>query len=584
MAALNHVLACSDQETTDWNFAASTLNPFHEGNCTSSMINDDRFIVQTLEKWRFGADSTGDILEPANRSDLVHGVLSDFGSPVDLVTADGSVDCQGDPARQESLVAPLHLTEVACALVLLRPGGALLLKMFTLFELSSRSLLYLLALTFERVSAFKPATSKEGNSEVYLVCLGYIRDNLDDHQRATLMKKCSVQGSASLFSTRDIPSEFTDEVFKCASLFKELQCAVIERNLKSFRGRQVAAEGEEEVAVQDVRKAVAEQYLTRFKIRPIPREAFVAGRTMQSLQQCLHLDERVERGTFEDRMLESRTLSTIKKDLLDTRLKKDYFGPVEWLRRPFSTTTGGANLQIVKEKPIWRIRSSKFCPAKILHLCSQSWKLTDERSSEERGTSVKRRRQEENSSAWCELQSKLYSLCPFLEGDTTTFTFRGPKDGFLLSGDDADRCGLLEDLRRLAALLDPAAGSGQLAKGRHLAVRGLRPLTRLRAGVLLAASLAFDRVGFVLPRGEAECVVLSGFQGGQGQGRDALMRLVHCVEEETRENEYLCVAQLFAMDSIAAHPRLYNLLVRHNFYMVKEWTLYLINLHELNGQ
>jgi cap2 methyltransferase len=54
-----------------------------------------------------------------------------------------------------------------------------MLKMFTLLECESICLLYLLVCTFNTVNVFKPVKSKEGNSEVYVVCTEYIgRDKL----------------------------------------------------------------------------------------------------------------------------------------------------------------------------------------------------------------------------------------------------------------------------------------------------------------------------------------------------------------------------------------------------------------------
>ena len=45
--------------------------------------------------------------------------------------------------------------------------------MFTFFEHSSVSLLYLLKLSFDELHVFKPCTSKEGNSEVYIIAVRY---------------------------------------------------------------------------------------------------------------------------------------------------------------------------------------------------------------------------------------------------------------------------------------------------------------------------------------------------------------------------------------------------------------------------
>lgn len=48
-----------------------------------------------------------------------------------------------------------------------------MLKMFTVYEHSSISLLYILRLLFAELHAFKPCTSKEGNSEIYLIATNY---------------------------------------------------------------------------------------------------------------------------------------------------------------------------------------------------------------------------------------------------------------------------------------------------------------------------------------------------------------------------------------------------------------------------
>jgi hypothetical protein len=45
--------------------------------------------------------------------------------------------------------------------------------MFTMYEQETVCLMFLLCCSFTNVWVCKPATSKEGNSEVYVVCLEY---------------------------------------------------------------------------------------------------------------------------------------------------------------------------------------------------------------------------------------------------------------------------------------------------------------------------------------------------------------------------------------------------------------------------
>lgn len=160
------------------------MNPYHEGNDVGKMINDDRLILKSLNHWTFLEDATGNILSNRNlerlmtdksdKLDMPHEKEDTTESHVLLVTADGSIDCQTQPAEQENLVAHLHFGEIVAALKLLQKGGSFVLKIFTFLESVTITHLYLLACVFKEVYLFKPATSKEGNSEVYVICTEYL--------------------------------------------------------------------------------------------------------------------------------------------------------------------------------------------------------------------------------------------------------------------------------------------------------------------------------------------------------------------------------------------------------------------------
>ena len=236
VTSLNHALVLHHTDVV-WNWVATTLNPHYEGNDLGYMINDDRFIMGSMDHWDFGLDNSGNLLDKANMEQLVKRskTLSESGQ-VHLITADGSIDCQSDPGRQETIVSDLHTAETVSALKMLTPGGNFVIKMFTIFESETVCLLYLLACSFESVDIFKPATSKEGNSEVYVVCQRF-RDSkwLD----AVLEKMTEYYGNFpvdySLFSQDDIPESFVSELRKCGDLFMQLQENVISNNLHYWK-------------------------------------------------------------------------------------------------------------------------------------------------------------------------------------------------------------------------------------------------------------------------------------------------------------------------------------------------------------
>lgn len=53
-----------------WEWTGLSLNPYYEGNDQEAMVDDDRFIVETLKQWYFGVDNSGNILNQNNINGL----------------------------------------------------------------------------------------------------------------------------------------------------------------------------------------------------------------------------------------------------------------------------------------------------------------------------------------------------------------------------------------------------------------------------------------------------------------------------------------------------------------------------------
>ncbi|XP_070571346.1 cap-specific mRNA (nucleoside-2'-O-)-methyltransferase 2-like [Ptychodera flava] len=360
ITSLNQYLKRNNVDV-EWNWIASTLNPYYEGNDLSSMIPDDRFIYGTLDHWYFGEDNTGDVTNVKLMMGLVESCkLSD----VNLITADGSIDCQSDPAEQEALVSHLHYCEVITALQCLSPNGNFVLKMFTFFEQSSVSLMYLLNCAFQLVHVFKPATSKSGNSEVYVVCLNFLGKSELQEYFPKLVEKFGAAKSKCLFLPEDIPPSFTEQLIECAKEFKEYQCTTIDSNIKLHTSMSL----QEKRHIEQVRDCCLQMYIERFDVDYIPREQQICPdlytQEYYLRNQILCGNKTRHLGSFNDRRNEfhwRRHLEVAadgwilneKEDFMLSKsvdLKKDEISD-------FKTVNG---------KCLKRIRSSRVSPPKLL--------------------------------------------------------------------------------------------------------------------------------------------------------------------------------------------------------------------------
>ncbi|CAF1544508.1 unnamed protein product [Rotaria sordida] len=196
------------------------------------MVDNDRFIIETLDRWYFGVDNSGNILDTNNIKGLWNKIR--FGpklSGVHLVTGDGSVDASSDPNEQESIVSELHYAEAVCAMGALAKGGSLVLKMFNLFECETICLLYILALHFKELSIFKPASSRAPNAETYIVAIGFRGIAPEVLNSLLSLVSPTFPHGKSLLSRESIPPSFLKAVIEIADYFTNKQIQALERNL-----------------------------------------------------------------------------------------------------------------------------------------------------------------------------------------------------------------------------------------------------------------------------------------------------------------------------------------------------------------
>jgi 23S rRNA U2552 (ribose-2'-O)-methylase RlmE/FtsJ len=114
----------------------------------------------------------GDITKLDVLKDTVNSVLKRFPEKLDLVTADGGFDIKLFNA-QEILSTKLLFCEIYLALQTQKIGGMFVIKFFDMFTHNSMVYYHILSLCYNSVKIIKPKTSRNCNSERYIVCYNF---------------------------------------------------------------------------------------------------------------------------------------------------------------------------------------------------------------------------------------------------------------------------------------------------------------------------------------------------------------------------------------------------------------------------
>ncbi|XP_033732566.1 cap-specific mRNA (nucleoside-2'-O-)-methyltransferase 2-like [Pecten maximus] len=367
ITSLNHFLISHDYQGT-WTWFGSTLNPYYEGNNVSQMIADDRFILHSLPYWDFGVDDTGNLMDWDNFQQLGD-TCCKMGS-IQLVTCDGSIDCQDTPGDQESVVSRLQCCEALAALTILSPNGSLVLKKFTMFECETVCLMYLLNCAFDQVEVFKPATSKSGNSEVYVICTGFHGSStitgLTDYVKHYFQNQ---NGGVQMLFNRDcIPDTFISEHVACCEMFTSLQRETISNNLDHYP----SVSDQYILWLETMRNYCAEMYLTKFDLKQIPVNCRIGhsykkkrlSHTAQSFKNDLTpFDQKRHSGTFTQRNNSNSLPWQQRVHLLDRYSVK----PPKIIWCQFESLLEEVDCKSCAcGRPVDRLINSRFCDGRLI--------------------------------------------------------------------------------------------------------------------------------------------------------------------------------------------------------------------------
>jgi len=111
----------------------------------------------------------GDLLDGETRGDIISDYYSEKAF---LVTGDGGFNFTEDYEKIEETVFPLILSQFVVGISCLEKGGVYIQKIFDCTMLHTIQLIWVCENIFEKVTLFKPETSRVCNAEKYLIGIG----------------------------------------------------------------------------------------------------------------------------------------------------------------------------------------------------------------------------------------------------------------------------------------------------------------------------------------------------------------------------------------------------------------------------
>jgi len=218
--AIDHYIKTRTFINYEW--FANSLYPTN-----ASILGDEFGLYRSYpDHWLMNETNGGSVTD----LDMISHIQERLGGTVDLYTSDIGVGLDQDTFHlQEEKHGPLHLGQIICALLTLKKGGHMVCKMFMFFKPFSRMLLFMLKDVFDELYISKPATSRPGNSEVYLVGKGY-KPNHDLAVRLGVM--LATWNDASIDYSEEIPETFERMLHAVSNKIYSQQIQTIEQHIK----------------------------------------------------------------------------------------------------------------------------------------------------------------------------------------------------------------------------------------------------------------------------------------------------------------------------------------------------------------
>ena len=327
----------------------------------------------------------------------------------------------------------------------------------------------------------------------------------------------------------------------------------IKRNIHTYEN------GYKREDVKLLKDIVAEKFLKDCKIEPIQQNDFIATKQVTNcVDDCRHLDEREETGTFLDKLSHKTYYQKIES--LKIKLNKLYPSwiksrKVEWTQT--DQIKGLDKLEMHKGRYFETIESSKFCPSKALKLYSDSYEISDTLEIE-KSKRQKFDKQDFYSIKDCLedhfiLRSVLELYPEVLDTECLVVNFNNDINQ-LKKPSETEQMSIIEQLIKTLS---------SLKRGRHMILLNYVSLTRLQVGVLFLLAYYFEEIGFIRPYENTHGIFLSEFKGDC-----QLLEHLTAIKESINDE----LLSILSIKFITQEP-IYSMLVAHNINIMRESSL-----------
>jgi len=184
----------------------------------------------------------GDITQMETINNTITCVLNRFEKGMDIITADGGFDVKFYN-NQEIVTSKLILCEIYIALKTQKAGGTFVIKFFDMFTHNSIMYYLILSSFYEYIRIIKPKTSRNCNSERYLVCHNFHNESKWKLSNEMLIEKIKYIlihfkiGTTIIFPDFLIIPEIKNKIKTFNNLIVHEQIKTINESIKMVHGK-----------------------------------------------------------------------------------------------------------------------------------------------------------------------------------------------------------------------------------------------------------------------------------------------------------------------------------------------------------